>query len=152
MAKTLVLKLPGEGFEADILLLEEEAPETCRGILESLPIRGRLVHTNYSGQMVTIELRGDDMMKAPKENLVKDVRPRDVTYWYSYWDDPGLIHGVDEYVEIGFVYGRFARPSFVRGVKAVNLFGIVSSNFGSLFSLSRRIRIEGAKEVIIDSK
>ncbi|MEM2926058.1 MAG: DUF3830 family protein [Candidatus Bathyarchaeia archaeon] len=152
MAKALVLKLPGEGFEAEILLLEEEAPGTCKAILGSLPIRGKLVHTNYSGQMVTIELRGHDMMKAPKENLVKDVRPRDVTYWYSYWDDPGLIHGVDEYVELGFVYGRSARPSYVRGAKAVNLFGIVSSNFGSLFSLGRRIRIEGAKEAILESK
>lgn len=152
MVKPLVLRLPGEGFEATILLLEEEAPKTCRAILDSLPIRGRLVHTNYSGQMVTIELRGGDMIKVSKENLVKDVRPRDVTYWYSYWDDPGLIHGLDEYVEIGFVYGRSARPSYVRGEKAVNLFGILSSNYGGLFNLSRRIRVEGAKEAIIESE
>lgn len=119
MTRELVLKIPEEKFEIDLLLFEDEAPETCRAILHSLPIKGNLVHTNFSGQMVVIELRGASIIKAPKENLVKNIRVRVVTYWYSYWDHPGLIHGVDEYAEIGFVYGRHVRPACVWGEKSV---------------------------------
>ncbi|MCD6529883.1 DUF3830 family protein [Candidatus Bathyarchaeota archaeon] len=152
MTRELVLKIPEEEFEIDFLLFEDEAPETCRAILQSLPIKGSLVHTNFSGQMIVIELRGESIIKAPKENLVKNVRVRDVTYWYSYWDHPGLIHGVDEYAEIGFVYGRHVRPAYVWGEKSVNLFGVVSSNYNDLFRMARRIRVEGAKEAIIELK
>ena len=50
MTTRIKIDIGGIDFIAE--LLEEEAPETCRAILEALPIEGKVIQARWSGEAV----------------------------------------------------------------------------------------------------
>jgi hypothetical protein len=135
-------------FSARAFLLEDEAPKTCEAVWQALPIEGKVIHTDFSGMMLNLALKDEALFNLPRENEVKAVRPRDITYWYSYWVKPGLIRGMDEFAEIGFIYGR-AHPRNFWDEEIVNLFAILEESSESFMKLGKTVRRTGEKEMIM---
>ncbi|MEM2876412.1 MAG: DUF3830 family protein [Candidatus Bathyarchaeia archaeon] len=149
MEKKMEIEIPELGVSSTAILLEENTPKTCEVIWDSLPIRGYLIYNKWCGQQLIFNVRDSALFKIPKENPTNNVRPRDVTYWYSYWDYPGMIRGVDEHAEIGIVWLRDAKPWYVWGEQKVNVFAEVISNFSRWSEVAKKVRFTGAKEVIL---
>lgn len=144
--------VPSEGFETTATLLETEAPLTCSAIWEKLPIEGRLLHAAMSGNETLMELEGEKMVKIEPENWVYNFIPGDVLYYYSHWGDEKYIRGNAEAAEITFVYGRDVR---LKGAAlrdtAANLFASIDSRLPEFAAVCRRVRVEGAKRVVVEA-
>ena len=113
MTKVLNIRVGDE--VAKMVLLEDKAPETCKKILTSLPLKGNLIHAKIAGR--------EFFFKAPffcdPENQVKA-------------QDAGNIGYYDGANSICIFYG--AEP----GIGAVNLFAKITENLEG-------IRKEGEK-------
>jgi hypothetical protein len=151
MAK-LRIRVPSENFETTITLLDKEAPTTCASITNILPIEGKLLHGTSSGMEALTELEGEKKVRIEPENWVTNCLPGDVLYWHSLWGDGRFLKGKRENAELCFVYGRHVklRDLDLRET-AANLFGTFDSKLDEFAALSRRIRLEGAKLIVIDS-
>ncbi len=75
MPKELKIRVGGE--VAKMVLLLDEAPETCKKILASLPLRGNLIHAKIAGK--------EFFFKAPffcdLENQVKEQEAGNIGYY-----------------------------------------------------------------------
>lgn len=146
---------PDEKFEMMVDLLENEAPKTCKAILEILPIESKLYHAMLSGNEVLVELTGKNMLRLEPENWVYHVIPGDVLYWHSHWGEAKYLKDNPEIDEIVFIYDRYTK---LRDIShhdaAANLFGRISSNsdLSRFAEICRRIRREGPKIIRIESK
>jgi len=147
--KRVEIVIPELDVSSTAILLEENCPKTCEVIWNCLPIKGYLIYNKWCGQQLIFELKERALFNIPRENSTSDVRPRDITYWYSYWDHPGILRGVDEYAEIGIIWLRGAKPWYVWGEKKVNIFAEIISNFNRWFDVAKKVRFTGAKEIIV---
>jgi hypothetical protein len=148
MTKRLEILIPALQFSASAFLLEEEAPETCAAILQALPIEGRFIHSTFSGMVLEMNLRDEGLYAIPPENAIAEARPRDLAFWYSYWERPGQIRGMDQFAEINLNYGT-NRPCTFWGPKPLNLFAIIDQSSPDLIAMGKAIRRTGGKNVII---
>lgn len=103
MPKELKMRVGNE--VAKMVLFDDEAPETCKKILASLPLKGNLIHAKIAGK--------EFFFKAPffcdPENQVKSHEAGNV----AYYDGANSICVFYEYVP---------------GIGTVNLFGKITEN------------------------
>ena len=128
-----VMYLPGVVGEA--VLLEDEAPETCRALWDALPIETRTTHTFAAGQCWRTE-KNYELRKEvdPIENVAQDMQPGDVFYHDS--------RGMGNY-KIAFCYGMARWP-----VPACHI-ARIDKNLEELVNMSRRILYQGPINVTI---
>ena len=142
MQEELVFRFPDEGVAASARLLREEAPETCRAVLEALPAAGTARHGIYSGSEVYLVLPG--LLRPPREHATTIVGPGDVAFLTV---EKGSGYGIEEaYSEICWFYDLDATPSMPEGPVAVNVFARLH-DAEAFFAVCRRMRLEGAKPV-----
>ena len=151
MTKRLEILIPELEFTASAFLLEDEAPATCAAILKALPIQGRFIHSAFSGMVLEMELKDEKLYTVPAENTIAQARPRDLAFWYSYWEKPGQIRGMDQFAEINLVY-EHNQPCTFWGPKSFNLFAIIDESSTDLIEMGKAIRRTGGKDVIIRAK
>ncbi|MDA4112602.1 MAG: DUF3830 family protein [Thaumarchaeota archaeon] len=146
----LKLSIPSENFETTITLLDDEAPVTCGSIMRIMPVDGRLMHCASSGQESVIELQGEQRVRIEPENWVTNYIPGDVVYWFSQWGDMQYFKGKRINAEISFIYGRHVklRDLNLRETSA-NLFGRMDSKLEEFAAISKKTRIEGVKQTLI---
>lgn len=151
MAKKLEILIPELKFTASAFLLENEAPKTCTAILKVLPIQGRFIHSAFSGMVLEMELKGERLYAVPPENYIAQARPRDLGFWYSFWERPGQIRGMDQFAEVNLVYGH-NQPCSFWGPKALNLFAIIDESSTDLIEMGKVIRRTGGKDAVIRAR
>jgi uncharacterized protein DUF3830 len=140
----IVLRFPDEGVAASARLLREQAPETCRAVMDALPAAGSARHGIYSGSEVYLVL--PVLLAPPREHATTIVGPGDVGFLTV---EKGSGYGIDEdYSEICWFYDLDATPSMPEGPIAVNLFAR-RYDADAFFAVCRRMRLEGAKSVEI---
>jgi hypothetical protein len=122
------------------LLREPKAPETCRAVLDALPVAGLARHGIYSGSEVYLVL--PMVLTPPREHATTIVGPGDVGFLTV---EKGSGYGIEEdYSEVCWFYDLDATPSMPEGPIAVNVFARLY-DAEALFAVCRRMRLEGAK-------
>lgn len=141
MAAEIVFRFPDEGVAASARLLEE-APETCRAVVNALPVSGLARHGIYSGSEVYLVL--PEVITLPREHATTLVGPGDVGFLTV---EKGSGYGIEEsYSEICWFYDLDATPSMPEGPIAVNVFARLE-DADAFFAVCRRMRLEGAKRI-----
>jgi hypothetical protein len=146
------ISIPAEGFETTATLLDSEAPVTCDSLRKILPVDGSMLHAASSGNETLIELSGEKKVRIEPENWVFQFIPGDVLYWHSLWGDGKFLRGSRDNAEIVFIYGRnvVLRDLGLRATPA-NLFGHIDSGLDEFAAICKRLRLEGAKKLAIES-
>jgi len=75
MVQEIELRVGNE--KAMAVLMEEEAPNTCKQVLEALPLRGRLIHAKFAGG----EFFFATPIFAELENPTRKQNPGNICYW-----------------------------------------------------------------------
>jgi hypothetical protein len=119
-------------------LEQERAPQTCGAFLDSLPFRGKIVQTRWSGEAAWIPLGTLDF-GVPFENHTSHPAPGQILLY------PG---GISE-TEILFPYGNTMFSSKV-GQLAANHFLTIIKGVEQLPEMGRRVLWEGAQEIVFD--
>lgn len=144
MDKEFRIEFRDEGVQALATLLLEEAPETCRTISSEMPIEGIAHHAIYSGSEVAFVL--PRAIRIDAERPTTQVSPGDIGF---AWMKKGSHYGVTEdFAEICWFYDRDARPSMWEGPVAVTVFARLVEA-GDFMGVCRRMRMEGAKRIVI---
>lgn len=144
MQDEIVFRFLDEQVAASAGLLREQAPETCRAVMDALPADGSARHGIYSGSEVYLVLPG--LLAPPRENATTIVGPGDVAFLTV---EKGSGYGIDEsYSEVCWFYDLDATPSMPEGPIAVNVFARFH-DADAFFAVCRRMRLEGAKRLEI---
>jgi Protein of unknown function (DUF3830) len=100
-----------EGVAASARLLREQAPETCRAVLDALPAAGSARHRIYSGSEIYLVL--PVVLAPPREHATTIVGPGDVGFLTV---EKGSGYGIEEdYSEVCWFYDLDAKPSMPEG-------------------------------------
>ncbi|HXV65026.1 MAG TPA: DUF3830 family protein [Vicinamibacteria bacterium] len=142
----LKLEFLEENVSAVAILLEREAPRTCRLILEQLPFEGELLHGIWSGPETYLPI--DPTILAPAEHQATSLVPGDIGYFAL--EGGRLVDWPENFAEVLFAYGRGARPSMPTGPVTVNIFGRITGNLEEFARMCARMKREGAKRFRIE--
>jgi hypothetical protein len=83
-------------------MLDDEAPNVCQRVWDSLPIQTKVIHGMYSGAEVFAML--DQPQPVPNENMVQLPLPGELLYFYD--PSTGAVGAKKPVAEIVIVYGR----------------------------------------------
>lgn len=140
----IVFRFLDEGVAASARLLQEQAPDTCRAVVDALPAAGSARHGIYSGSEVYLVL--PELLAPPREHATTIVGPGDVGFLTV---EKGSGYGIEEaYSEVCWFYDLDATPSMPEGPIAVNVFARLYEA-EVFFAVCRRMRLEGAKRLEI---
>ena len=140
----IVIRFLDEGVAASARLLQEQAPDTCRAVVDALPAAGSARHGIYSGSEVYLVL--PELLAPPREHATTIVGPGDVGFLTV---EKGSGYGIEEaYSEVCWFYDLDATPSMPEGPIAVNVFARLYEA-EAFFAVCRRMRLEGAKRLEI---
>ena len=140
----IVFRFLDEGVAASAWLLQEQAPDTCRAVVDALPAAGSARHGIYSGSEVYLVL--PVLLGPPREHATTIVGPGDVGFLTV---EKGSGYGIEEdYSEVCWFYDLDATPSMPEGPIAVNVFARLY-DADAFFAVCRRMRLEGAKRLEI---
>jgi hypothetical protein len=142
--------IPAENFETTATLLQDEAPQTCDAILRSLPLQGNMLHAMMSGNETFLVLEGEKMLRLEPENWTFKVIPGDILFWYSHWGEGKYLKDNPEFAEIVFIYGRHVQLRDLSHREAAgNLFATLDAKLSEFAKICSRIRVEGAKKILL---
>lgn len=136
------------GQPAKFRLLWEEAPQTCRAVVDHLPEEGECVHGIYSGTVVGFFF--DPTVAPPLENATSIVGPGDLLF--THYDEQTRHGHLDGLTELYWPYDRYARPT-IPGQFVTYVSPIVGSFEGSdaewadFAERSRDIRYHGGQKI-----
>jgi hypothetical protein len=140
----IVFRFLDEGVAASARLLQEQAPDTSRAVVDALPAAGSARHGIYSGSEVYLVL--PELLAPPREHATTIVGPGDVAFLTV---EKGSGYGIEEaYSEVCWFYDLDATPSMPEGPIAVNVFARLY-DAEAFFAVCRRMRLEGAKRLEI---
>jgi hypothetical protein len=132
LVKKLEIKIDGSVFLATIL--EEQAPKTCKAVLNLLPLEGEVFHATWSG----------DMLFYKCHEIPTKLEPENQTAYPSRGD----VALNSNLKEIHIVYGQAQlRARF--GPAPDNLFARITENLKDLEEMGKRIHREGTKKIAV---
>ncbi|MBM3263347.1 MAG: DUF3830 family protein [candidate division Zixibacteria bacterium] len=135
-----------ENVSVEAELLEEEAPRTCQGVWDRLPLEAEGTHAIYSGSEIAFFISKDIVIEP--ENQTSRVIPGDIGYYYL---PPSTMYGwKDGLSELCWFYDRDARPHMPEGPVMINLFARFVGDTTEFYRVCRRMRREGVKRVRVD--
>jgi hypothetical protein len=144
VADEIVFRFLDDDVSARAWLLRDQAPETCAAVVNALPASGLARHGIYSGSEVYLVL--PEILGPPREHATTIVGAGDVGFLTV---EKGSGYGIEEdYSEVCWFYDFDATPSMPEGPIAVNVFARLR-DADAFFSLCRRMRLEGAKQLEI---
>src|SRR5689334_8821824 len=147
VAREIEFTFPNEGVSARAVLLEDQAPRTCRAMWELLPVEGEAFHAMVSGTIGAILLDPGVVVEA--ENTATCLQTGDVLFTHY---DGNWRHGWPEPLsEIYWAYDRYARPTvpYLFTTAVGNVFGRFVGDASAFFAVSRRIHREGWKQLTV---
>ncbi len=141
----ILIGFPDEGVNARARLLWEEDPAVCAQIAATAPFQVQCHHAIYSGSEIAAVT---PMLPCiPVQTATSDIEVGDVAYAYLLAADH---YGVSQdFAEICWFYDIDARPSMFNGPAQVSVFARLEEA-DEFFTVCRRMRLEGAKQIRID--
>jgi hypothetical protein len=147
LSKYLVFDFEGTGVAARAILLEKEAPRTCKAVWERLPYAGPAGHAMHSGTICALYI--DPAIVAPVENASSHVLPGDVVFvHYDVMERHGYPGALSE---ICWAYDRYVRPMMPGMLKPIcpNIFARLLPGQEAFMAMSGRLRRESVKPIRI---
>ena len=138
MSRRLMITIGGIPFTT--VLLEDDAPKTCRAILAALPIERRVIQARWSGEAAWLPMDGYGI-EVPLENATSHPSRGDLLYY------PG---GISER-EMLIPYGSACFGSRVGQLQG-NHFATMVEGAERLGEMGRRVLWEGAQEIRIEAE
>ena len=138
MTTRILIDIGGMDFIAE--LLEEEAPETCRAILEALPIKGKVIQARWSGEAVWFPMDALGI-EVVQENATCHPSRGDLLYY------PG---GISE-KEMLIPYGSALFSSKVGQLQG-NHFATIVEGTDRLGEMGNKVLWDGAQNIRIELK
>lgn len=133
---TLKITIGKHCFKAK--LHEDKAPETCRLLLNEMPITGKAIQARWSGEAAWLQMDPYGI-ETPQENATSYPGPAQLLYY------PG---GVSE-KEILIPYGSSIFASKV-GLLPGNHFATITEGVEELGKMGQKVLWEGAQEITIE--
>lgn len=127
------LRIAFQGLDLTGHLLEDEAPKTCRALLDSLPLDGSVTNVTWSGNMLRLWV-----------TIPEPAEPENI----SQLQYPGDILFVPGWNGLRFVYG----PAQMRGpggVHPVPRIGRFVGDLTDFVKLAKRVESDGAKPMTV---
>ena len=141
----ILIGFPDEAVTARARLLWEDEPAVCAQVLASAPFQVQCHHAIYSGSEIAAVT--PMLPQLPARTATSDIEVGDVAYAYLLAADH---YGVtQDFAEICWFYDIDARPSMFNGPAKVSVFARLE-DADEFFTVCRRMRIEGAKQIRID--
>lgn len=129
-ARKLEIKIDNSLFFAS--MLEKQAPNTCKVVLDLLPLDCEVFHATWSG----------DMLFCKCHKIPRQLEPENSTIYPSRGDI-----GLNFYLkELQLVYGQ-AQLRARSGPAPDNLFARITKNMDELEEIGKKIHREGAKKI-----
>jgi Protein of unknown function (DUF3830) len=145
--KEMMLSFVDDGVSARAVLLEDEAPRTCRAIWGLLPLAGEAIHAAYSGTLAALYF--DPTVVVPAENATPCLQTGDVAFTHY---EAGVRHGHPAALsEVYWAYDRYARPT-IPGQwlpATANVFGRIVGEAAAFYAASRDLRRTGVRRLEI---
>ena len=139
MRRLIRIEFPNRGVQADIELLERQAPRICEFVWASLPQEGYAHHAVYSGSEIAFLIVPRFLDRL--ENTTSRVLAGDVGYWYL---PGGVMYGEpDDISEFMWFYDRDAEPRMTTGPVQVAIFGRMMADASEFFAACRAMRRTG---------
>ena len=129
---------------AKAILLEAEAPQTCKALVKHMPYESTGYHARYSGAEVAMFLPRHARTLV-KEHATSCVLPGEVGYVYLHKENHFNLK--DDVSEICWFYDRDAQPREWEGPVKVNIFARVIEGFEAFAKASADCRLVGPKRV-----
>ena len=134
----MMLKITIGEYVFKARLHTDKAPETCRMLIEKMPIKGKAIQARWSGEAAWLEMN-PYVIEAPQENATSYPGPGQLLYY------PG---GVSE-KEILIPYGSAIFASKF-GLLPGNHFATIVEGNESLELMGEKVFREGAQEISIE--
>jgi len=129
MGELILMEIDGRQFSVD--LYTDQAPVTCRALLDRLPLEDKILHARLSGPLCL--LRRINLDDAPLENPVAFLNTGDITYHPTHFD-ASIAYGPTQFRELaGTVY--------------VSLLGRVVGDLSSLISTGQSLPRTGTRPI-----
>ena len=136
MVRKLRIIIGNHTFIAELHV--EEAPETCRGFLASLPIEGKVIQARWSGEAVWFPMN-EFGIEAPQENATIHPSKGDLLYY------PGGISEKEMLISYGSsIFG--SKVGHLRG----NHFATIVEGADELREMGEKTLWGGAQRIIIE--
>jgi hypothetical protein len=120
-----------EGLKLTATLLDDKAPRICQAIWDSLPLRGQVTNTVWSGEMLRLWVT---IPESPDpENLSTLQNPGDVLFLPG-WNGLRVVYGP-------------AQMRGPRGPHPAPRVGRLLGDLGEFVKLAKRVEWEGAKSM-----
>jgi len=146
MRKKIEIEIDGEVLIAT--LLEEEAPETCKAILDVLPVEHEVVQARWSGGAMYINVPNLLPKKLDVENGTIYGSQGDVLI--IDFRRPGYKYTGGDSQEFFIVYdSKGAQFRYFDGPEICNLFAKITNNLDSLQKVGETVWKTGVKKAII---
>lgn len=143
----LVIEFCAEGVAGRARLEWASEPVICQALVDATPFVVRSHHAIYSGSEVAAVC--PDLGQLPSSTATTEVAVGDVAYAYLLARDH---YGVEnDFAEICWFYDRDARPSMFSGPFPVSVFARLE-RAEAFLAASKRMRIEGAKEIRVSTQ
>ncbi|MFW9801757.1 MAG: DUF3830 family protein [Candidatus Thorarchaeota archaeon] len=121
------------------VLLEKDAPETCKAFWDALPLENEMVHSSWSGEAIIAHPCGVKVgADFPQENKTIFVGPGELT----------METNVEELM---IFYGR-GHPRWRMGPIPMSVFGKIVDGLEDFAEQCKRLPKEGSKVLIIRRK
>lgn len=141
----VVIEFVEEEVAARARLDWEAAPAICQAIVDAAPFAVRAHHGIFSGSEIAAIT--PDLPELAPADPTADVAVGDLAYGYLRAADH---HGIEEdFAEICWFYDSDARPSMFSGPFPVSVFARFE-DAEEFFAVSRRMRLEGAKQIAVN--
>lgn len=132
---------PKRSVRAVAEMLEEEAPKTCRAVLEVLPHEGMATHAMWCGREVWTALKITDALRAvPPENQTIYPIPGDIMY--GYFPD-------EDVCDFAIFYGRDCQLFGPWGLRPMNRFAKITENLDDFAKACGMLLLEGREKILI---
>ncbi|MDP2952254.1 MAG: DUF3830 family protein [Chloroflexota bacterium] len=147
MGKKIEMIMVKKGIRCMVELLEKEAPQTCKALLEFLPREMDFTNGQASGAEALTYLDPPNIFRVGPENLERNILPGDVAYYYAAGPvGPRSSYAgtsTTDYAEIIYFYDRKAKSS------GVNLVGLMTEGKEEFCAASQAIRPEGPIRILM---
>ena len=153
--KQIKLSFVEENISALAVLLEDQAPETCRCIWELLkdPLEQNAIHAMWTGRELSYPVPAkmfpnDEGLRIPPENQTVIPIPGDLIWnayaSYQWQGNPNPVY------DFGIFYGRDSRLLLPVGWRPSNRFGRITENLDSFAAMCARCQREGEKRIRLE--
>ena len=142
--RKIEILFPDDHISVTAILLDEDAPNVCKKIWNSLPLCGVAHHGIYSGSEIACRLKNGPIIESG-QNQTSWLLPGEMAY--GYFREKMLKGLKEEIIEFCWSYGRDTHVSMAEGPVLVSHFATIDQGLEELIEISYRMRNSAKRRV-----